>query len=159
MKNIRRIFASFMFSNLLVPSASGCVGSTLIRSTWLSLGRLRYCFCRYTVHIDTRIRLQFPNHYQRRAVPWSVAIVAVCMATGRQVQLPPPYVFRLHFRGLFSIVLKYKNCHYDTKIGSSNCTCCTWIAAVIGSYFSCTYVFHSAKFCTHHLTHQELPYL
>lgn len=51
---------------------------------------------------------------------WSVAIVAVCMATGRQVQLPAPSVFQLHFRGLFSIVLKYESCHYDTKIGSSN---------------------------------------
>lgn len=36
---------------------------------------------------------------------WSVAIVAVCM-----VQLPPLSVFQLHFRGLFSIVLKYENC-------------------------------------------------
>lgn len=68
MKNIRRIFASFMFSNLPVPSDSGCVGSTIIRSTWLSSGLLRYCFGRCT---DTRIRLQFPNHYQRRAVPWN----------------------------------------------------------------------------------------
>lgn len=169
MKNIRRIFASFMFNNLPMPS--GCVGSTI-----------RLLRQEHLVEFGSATILLWQVHwYQNQAavpqpIPASRCTLKPCdrcrlhgnRPTGTatapvRVSAALPWTFFYRIWSMKTVITILKSVAVtiisQKKIINwfANCTCCTWIAAVIGSYFSCNYVFRSAKFHTHHLTHQELP--